>query len=94
MSESQARQSATTESRARRKIREAIEAKGWTVLRMEWEPIRAGAEKSGPEGGWYVEARAPSGGTDWVLGYSWQDAVEWAERWLAADKTSGLGVNP
>lgn len=82
------------ESRARRKIRQAIEAKGWTVTLMTWTPISAGGEKEGPAGGWYCEARAPSGGQDWVMGYSWQDAVEWAEKWLADDKTSGLGRYP
>lgn len=82
------------ETRARRKIRQAVEAKGWTITRMDWEPIRPGGEKEGPDGGWYVEVCAPSGGMDWVMGYSWQDAVEWAEKFLAADKTTPLGHYP
>lgn len=84
----------TVESRARRKIRQAVEAKGWTITRFDWEPIRLGGEKEGPEGGWYLEVRAPSGGEDWVMGYSWQDSVKWVDDFLADDKTSGLGVYP
>jgi hypothetical protein len=86
--------SVTPETRARRKIREAIEAKGWTVTLMNWEPIRPGGEKEGPEGGWYCEVRAPSGGEDWVMGLNWRDAVEWANKWLADDKTTHLGRYP
>ena len=82
------------ESRARRKIRQAIEAKGWTLDWLEWEPIRLGGEKSGPEGGWYGEAIAPSGGSDWVMGYSWQEAVKWVDDFLQDDKTSSLGQHP
>lgn len=89
-----ARDMSTRESYARRKIRQAVEAKDWTITRFDWEPIGAAAEKEGPSGGWYLEVRAPSGGEDWVMGYSWQEAVEWAKKWLADDKTSHLGHYP
>jgi hypothetical protein len=82
------------ETRARRKIREAVEAKGWTLLRLVWEPISPGGEKEGLCGGWYGVCRAPSGGEDWVMGYNWRETVEWAEKYLADDKTSHLGRYP
>lgn len=82
------------ESRRRRKIREAVEARGWTLTTLEWEPIGAASEKEGPSGGWYGECRAPSGGMDWVMGYTWQDCVQWAADFLKDDKTSPLGQYP
>jgi hypothetical protein len=82
------------ESRARKKIRQAVEAKGYTITRFDWEPIRPGGEKEGLEGGWYLEVRAPSGGEDWVMGLNWRDAVEWADRFLKPDKTTPLGIYP
>lgn len=80
------------ETRARRTIRKAIEAKGWKVVgEMTWTPISAGAEKSGPEGGWYMEAEAPSGGMDWVLGYNVADCLSCIRDFIKADKVNGLG---
>lgn len=82
------------ETRARRKIREAVEKKGWTLTLLTWEPWGASVEKGGIEGGWYGECRAPSGGEDWVMGLDWREAAEWAEKRLAEDKTSHLGSYP
>lgn len=83
-----------SETRARRKIREAVEARGWSIDVMRWEPIGAAAEMAGPSGGWYLEVRAASGGVDWVLGYSWQECLRWIDEFLPQDKTSPLGWNP
>jgi hypothetical protein len=58
-------------TRARRKIHEAAAAKGWTVIRAEWDARR---------GEWWIELRAPSGGKGYAWGYSWQNAVEDIER--------------
>ena len=41
-----------SETRARRRIREAVEARGYTLTRLTWEPWGAAAEKSGISGGW------------------------------------------
>lgn len=84
----------TPETLARRKIREAVEAKGRTLVELEWEPIGAAAEKEGPSGGWFGTARAPSGGEDYIMGYRWQDVIAWIDAYIKADKTSPAGVYP
>lgn len=76
----------TTESRARRRIRLALAAKGYTPELIEWSPITAGAEKSGPDGGWYVPFTPPapiSGlypGETLVLGYNVSEVLADIER--------------
>lgn len=41
-----------TETRSRRRIRLAVESRGYNVEELEWEPIYTGAEKEGMGGGW------------------------------------------
>ena len=43
-----------SETRARKRIRQAIESRGHIVESIEWEPIYHGGEKSGLCGGWTV----------------------------------------
>jgi hypothetical protein len=43
-----------SETRARRRIRKAIESRGFTVESIEWEPWYDGGEMSGICGGWSV----------------------------------------
>jgi hypothetical protein len=47
------------ETRARRRIRKAVESRGYKVLNIEWEPIYQGGEMSGLSGGWTVTTDAP-----------------------------------
>lgn len=47
-----------SETRARRRIRKAVESRGYGVLDMEWEPIYHGGEMSGLSGGWTVTTDA------------------------------------
>ena len=63
------------ESRARRKIREAAERYGLTVLWASWTPIGAGAEMSGASGGWEV-GFGDDDLIDYALGYSWPGVIE------------------
>lgn len=64
------------ESRARRRIRLAVEAIGWDVLEMEWEPWGQVVEKSGLEGGWTIKCRRRSDGViDYAAGYSVDDVL-------------------
>lgn len=82
------------ESVARRKIREAVESRGYTVHDLEWEPWGRAAEKEGIPGGWSLRVEPdPSGpgssGLNWFGGLSWQEAVEMIERFLPA-RTEGL----
>lgn len=59
MSTEQNADKAHTETRARRRIRKAVESRGYTVLDIEWEPWGAAAEKEGIPGGWTVLTTAP-----------------------------------
>jgi hypothetical protein len=61
-----------SETRARRKIREAVERHGMAVDAMEYEPIGQMIEMSGREGGWTVFVK----GYGVALGYSWQEVIE------------------
>jgi hypothetical protein len=70
-------------SRARRKIREAVEVRGAKIVELTWRPVGQMVEMSGREGGWTLFAEWPDGTEDHALGYSWQDVVEWIEsNWL------------
>lgn len=44
-----------TETRARRRIRQAVEARGYQVESLEWEPWCNSGEMGGLAGGWSVE---------------------------------------
>lgn len=48
-----------SETRARRRIRKAVESRGCAVVSIEWEPWSAGAEMEGIHGGWHVITDAP-----------------------------------
>jgi hypothetical protein len=79
--------SARTESRARRKIRLSVEAKGYTLTELTWEPWGRAAEKEGIPGGWegYVTPEPLGlGGTPAVMGLSVGEALEWVEQFLPA----------
>lgn len=47
------------ETRARQRIRKAVENRGFKVLTMDWEPWYNGGEMSGICGGWLVETDRP-----------------------------------
>jgi hypothetical protein len=78
-----------SETRARRKIREAVEAKGAKVTDLTWEPIGQMVEMSGREGGWTVFAEWSDGREDHALGYSWQDVVEWVDHYWEIEAGAG-----
>jgi hypothetical protein len=72
-------------SRARDRIRRAVEAKGYRLTELTWEPWGRAVEKEGIPGGWegYVEPQ-PEGlhGTPAVMGLSVDEALEWIRDWL------------
>ncbi|WP_159794492.1 hypothetical protein [Puerhibacterium puerhi] len=49
----------TRESRPRRRIREAVESRGYRVKSLEWEPIYYAGEMSGYAGGWTLALDRP-----------------------------------
>lgn len=76
-----------SETRARRRIRQAVESRGYSVLSMEWEPWSPGGEKEGIRGGWVVHTDAPlfpnTNYGDEVMGLSVEEAladVDWTIR--------------
>jgi hypothetical protein len=77
-------------SRQRDRIETAFRKKGYTPTVVEWTPISMGAEKSGPDGGWYIrfEPSAPVdgllGGEDLVLGLNVDEVLEDIARLPAA----------
>jgi len=74
-----------SESRARRRIRRAVQAKGYELTELSWSPWGRAAEKEGIPGGWegYVEPK-PSDlhGTPAVMGLSVDEALDWIEEFL------------
>lgn len=42
------------ETRTRKRIRRAVESRGFRIQSIEWEPVYSGAEKEGLGGGWSV----------------------------------------
>lgn len=74
------------ETRARRRIRQAVESRGFKLLTLEWEPWSDGGEKSGICGGWYgtVDRQThPSffPGNE-VMGLSVEEAVAWVDEFF------------
>lgn len=76
------------ESRARRRIRKAVELYGYRLDSLEWEPVGLGAEMEGPSGGWRGEITFPDGrspdmnageGECYVLGYSVDHVLDWID---------------
>lgn len=47
------------ETRTRKRIRKAVESRGYKVLEMDWEPWGPCFEKEGIPGGWTVLTNAP-----------------------------------
>lgn len=72
-------------SRAREAIRRAVEAKGYALISLTWEPWGRAAEKEGIPGGWegYVKPE-PEGfyGIPAVMGLSLQEALDWIRDFL------------
>jgi len=72
------------ESCARRKIRLAVEAKGYTLTELTWEPWGRAAEKEGIPGGWegYVDPWPEHHYGPAVMGLSLAEALDWIEEFL------------
>lgn len=46
-------------TRARNRIKAAVESRGHRLARLTWEPVSMGSEKCGAEGGWWMETVEP-----------------------------------
>lgn len=63
-------------STARDAIIKQAASQGWTVTRIDWEPIGPGAEKEGPSGGWDVDLKR-DGKMEWAGGYNAAQVIQW-----------------
>lgn len=76
------------ETRARRRIRQAVEEKGYRLVSLEWEPWSNGGEKSGICGGWYGELDPKYAPNDWpgneIMGLSVDEVLDWIEEFVPA----------
>lgn len=45
----------STETKRARKLREALESRSFTGVRVTWEPVTRAMEMCGPGGGWLAE---------------------------------------
>ena len=71
-------------SRNTDKIKKALEAKGYVVDDIAWEPIGTAMEKCGPSGGWVVSFELPDDEVEYkeypidtmVFGYNVQQVLE------------------
>lgn len=74
-----------SETRARRRIRLAVESRGHELVALEWEPVRAGGEMDVDAGGWLGVVRDQNtvwgglGAGQVVEGYSVEEAVAWVD---------------
>jgi hypothetical protein len=75
----------TTETRARRRIRQAVESRGRELAFLDWSPWQAAAEKEGIGGGWYGQLEPlnddPLDAINQVdvMGLSVEEAIAWID---------------
>lgn len=75
-----------TETRARRRIRQAVESRGYAIESIDWEPIYCAGEMMGHAGGWWIELDRPYlercyPGND-LGGYSVDEVLAQIDYWL------------
>lgn len=74
------------ETRARRRIRQAVESRGYKLVSLEWEPWSNGGEKSGICGGWYGTLDRPTSPNIWpgneIMGLSVDETVAWVDTFV------------
>lgn len=76
----------TTETRARRRIRLAVESRGYQLTSLEWEPWSMGGEKEGICGGWHGTTDRPymrnSYPGDEIMGLSVEEVLAWVDAFI------------
>ena len=78
------------ETRARRRIRKALEAKGYTVKSIDWEPVHG---RHGPTGGWFIDIGSATDPTyhNVLAGLNMGDVMWWIDM---LEDARGEGKNP
>lgn len=76
------------ETKARRRIREAVESRGRSLVSLDWEPWGNGGEKSGITGGWFGTLDGydddPLCGRHEIMGLSVDETVAWVDEFIKA----------
>lgn len=76
----------TTETRARRRIRAAVESRGYALVSLEWEPWEDQGEKSGIGGGWYGQLDRSYRANTWpgndIMGLSVDETIAWVDQFV------------
>lgn len=87
-----------SETRARRRIRQAVESRGFKLVTLDWEPVSAGSEMGGSCGGWYGRVDRPTDDHTWpsneVMGLNVDSVIAWVDCFFPTpepcDCTSGV----
>lgn len=81
------------ETRARRRIRRAVESRGFKVLSIDWEPWYNGGEMSGICGGWTVLTDRPwepnTNYGDEAMGLSVAEVLAWIDYFFKPSEPCG-----
>lgn len=74
------------ETRARRRIRQAVESRGYKLTALEWEPWSDGGDKSGICGGWFGTVDRPYRRNEWpgdeIMGLSVEETLAWIDEFI------------
>lgn len=74
------------ETRTRRRIREAVESRGYELVELEWEPWGMAMEMSGIPGGWYGRLERPyvqhAHPGDEIMGLSVDETIAWVDQFV------------
>lgn len=75
------------ESRARRRIRRAVESRGYNLVSLEYEPWYDAGEKAGIGGGWFGQLDRPYAENtfpgDEIMGLSVDETVAWVDEFVS-----------
>lgn len=86
-----------TETRARRRIRQAVESRGYQLASLEWDPPVDGGEMSGLCGGWYGTTDRPYEGRTWpgndIMGLSVDEALAWIDTFVIPPEPCDCGFD-
>ena len=81
------------ETRARRRIRLAVESRGYTLTSLAWEPWGMAAEKEGVPGGWYGTLDRPTSAHDLtpgeIMGLSVEETLAWIDEFVPPPEGCG-----
>lgn len=76
-----------SETRARRRIRQAVESRGYKLVTLDYEPCYDAGEKSGLGGGWYGTLDRDYLPNTWpgndIMGLSVDEVLCWIDEFVA-----------